>query len=493
MKRLPLYVSLLLIYCLAHRDVVFHLVQLWWGNDLYNYGLLIAPISVWLVRRRWPGTKVQDGPVLGTLALLASLCVGLVGAAGGASIVQHIAFFAGVISLFVLVYGAKAALYHWFALLFLFLAVPFGENILPGLQLITANTTIDILHILGVPISTEGVLIYTPFGNFEVARACAGVRFFLTSLVVGVLLSHLIFKSIWRKALMLTMALLIPIAANIIRVVTIILIARASDIDFAKGVDHIIYGWVFLGIVLALTMAFGYWLADQDMDETMWHRLGGPSRQAYGHTFWALGTLGMILLWGGAVMALTGAQYRPFPAPELIIAPCQNCVARPLSADGNMLFRHLEPDVKASRFRARLADQTIDVARARIDYLPPENTHVIDAFIEPYDGNWSKIPGIGGSIFDESGGEWIARSILKGADRRLMLIQAVKGGTVYHSTTDLKIGLGLARLKRENEPLILTVVAISAVRDWRVAQNTLLSFVNERLLPDRGQMQESGE
>jgi EpsI family protein len=53
-------------------------------------------------------------------------------------------------------------------------------------------------------------------------------------------------------------AVAIPILANGIRAWGTIYIASVTDNDFAAGFDHVVYGWVFFAIVIALLMAAGW-------------------------------------------------------------------------------------------------------------------------------------------------------------------------------------------------------------------------------------------
>jgi EpsI family protein len=55
----------------------------------------------------------------------------------------------------------------------------------------------------------------------------------------------------------MVLAILIPNLANSLRVFTIVLIGYFVDMKYASGADHLIYGWVFFGIVLFLLVILG--------------------------------------------------------------------------------------------------------------------------------------------------------------------------------------------------------------------------------------------
>jgi EpsI family protein len=62
-------------------------------------------------------------------------------------------------------------------------------------------------------------------------------------------------------------AAVIPIVANGIRAFGTIYIAHLTDIDFAAGVDHVVYGWFFFAFIIALLMAVGWRFFDRKIGD----------------------------------------------------------------------------------------------------------------------------------------------------------------------------------------------------------------------------------
>jgi EpsI family protein len=81
-------------------------------------------------------------------------------------------------------------------------------------------------------------------------------------------------------------AVAIPILANGIRAWGTIYIASVTGSDFASGVDHVVYGWLFFAVVIALLMAAGWpffdrtpgerWLRGGDVKSDGGSRSGSP-------------------------------------------------------------------------------------------------------------------------------------------------------------------------------------------------------------------------
>jgi len=143
-----------------------------------------------------------------------------------------------------------------FPLAYLFFAVPMGEFLIPKLQDITALITVDALRLTGVPVFLEGRYLTIPSGSFQVAEACSGIRYLIASLALGTLYAYFTYQSIYRRIAFITLAIIVPIIANGIRAYGIVMLADISDYKLAVGVDHIIYGWLFFGLV----MMFLFWL-----------------------------------------------------------------------------------------------------------------------------------------------------------------------------------------------------------------------------------------
>src|SRR3546814_6733550 len=81
------------------------------------------------------------------------------------------------------------------------------------------------------------------------------------------LVSNVCFKSWPRRIVFLSGSLIIAVVANGVRAFGTIYVAHRTSVDFAVGFDHVIYGWVFFAIVIALVMAAGWPLFERRADE----------------------------------------------------------------------------------------------------------------------------------------------------------------------------------------------------------------------------------
>ncbi|MEQ1688379.1 MAG: exosortase A, partial [Sphingopyxis sp.] len=241
------------IIALFARDTV-HLVTLWWTSSTFTHCLFIVPILGWLTWLRAP-----------ELAKLTPRCwlPGLVWIAGGAFLwlVGEAASVALLrqIGLVVILQGCVPALLGpqvtrglLFPLFYALFLVPFGEELVPPMQMLTADMAMGLLKVAGIPAYIEGIFITTPGGYFAVAEACSGVKFLVAMAALSVLVAHLCFNSAWRRAGFIAFALIVPVLANGVRAFGTIWMAERWGSDFAIGADHVIYGWFFFAAVMAM-------------------------------------------------------------------------------------------------------------------------------------------------------------------------------------------------------------------------------------------------
>ncbi|WP_267396041.1 MULTISPECIES: exosortase A [unclassified Sphingomonas] len=253
---------------LIFRVDVARLVGIWWTSTTFGHCLFIGPVIAWLVwqRRReleqlaptawWPG-----------LALVAAgaLCW-LMGDAGSVTFARQLGLVVMLQGAAVTLLGPHVARALAFPLGYALLLVPFGEELEPPLQAVTIALLMPMLHLVGVPAESNGVLIHAGRYFFEVAEACSGAKFVIAMVAFGLLVANLCFVSWRRRALFMVAAVIVPIVANALRAFATIYAANLTSVEAATGFDHIVYGWIFFGLVMAAVLAIGWRWFDRAPD-----------------------------------------------------------------------------------------------------------------------------------------------------------------------------------------------------------------------------------
>ncbi|MEH6827411.1 exosortase A [Parasphingorhabdus sp.] len=245
------------------------MVRTWWSISTYNHCLLIVPILYWLVQQRQEElAKITPEIWLPGLFLTGIASLGwLLGEAAGVSFARHLGLLMMLQGAVVTLLGPTVARGLIFPLGFSFFLVPFGEEFVPFLQMVTAKLSMIFLGWADIPAFIDGIFISTPTGYFEVAEACSGVMFLIAMVAYGALVSNVCFQSWYRRILFMIASVIVPVVANGIRAFGTIYIAHHTSLDFAVGFDHIFYGWFFFAFVLILVMAIGWPFFDRKIDD----------------------------------------------------------------------------------------------------------------------------------------------------------------------------------------------------------------------------------
>ena len=189
------------------------------------------------------------------LAFLAA--VWLLARLGAVLVVQQFAVVAMLPAVVFTVLGWPVTRAVLFPLAFLMFAVPFGEELVQPLQHYTAIFTVRALQLCGVPVFRDGWLIVIPSGSWQVAEACAGVRYVIPSVILGCLFSYCVYTSRGRRLAFIFLCFVSAILANGIRAYGIVMLAHLSNNRLAIGVDHLIAGWIFFSVVVCLLFYVG--------------------------------------------------------------------------------------------------------------------------------------------------------------------------------------------------------------------------------------------
>lgn len=263
------WAAVVLAILFLFRAEAMSMVEKWENDETFGHAWLILPIVIWLVwMRRDLLARVNPRPFWwGLVPMAGAALLWVVGDLARVAFVEQFALVFMLQASVLTILGLGAARTLLFPLFYLLFLVPFGDQIMPVLQDFTAKFSVALLEWLEIPTYHDGIFISIPTGDFEVAQACSGVRFVIAMLAVGSLYANIAFKSPWRRAAIIGISLVVPVIANGFRAFGIIYIAHLTDSEYAVGVDHIIYGWVFFSIVMVAVLLIGRLFSDRWIDD----------------------------------------------------------------------------------------------------------------------------------------------------------------------------------------------------------------------------------
>ncbi len=260
-------ISACVLLLLMFWQTSYSMVEIWYRSETFAHGFFIFPITIWLIWRKrhdiaalTPSINGWGLPILFVLGF-----VWFIADAVDINVVRQAALIAMLpVTVFTLL-GWRVTWTIAFPLVFLMFAVPVGEGLIPPLMEFTADFTVGMVQLTGIPVYREGTFFELPSGNWSVVEGCSGVRYLIASVTLGCLYAYLTYVSYVKRTLFIIFAIVMPIIANGMRAFIIVMLGHFSDMKVATGADHLVYGWVFFGIVIAIMFFIGsFWREDEE-------------------------------------------------------------------------------------------------------------------------------------------------------------------------------------------------------------------------------------
>jgi len=319
--RLILSASLLLLLWLGiFYENLLAMEAIWRRSDTFAHGYFVLPIVIWLFwrDRSYLLNSKAHTSTTAIFFVIASLCLYLFAYTTDINVLGQLSAVMTLISLIWMCLGNKLAWHYKFPLAYLVFLVPMGESFIPELQDVTAWFTVEFLKLHGIPVFRDGLYIQIPNGLFEVAVACSGIRYLIASVAVGTLFAYLSYNSFKKQFLFFLFALILPIIANGIRAYLIVIIAHYSDMEHATGADHLVYGWLFFGLIIMLMFWIGGKFSDPERSASESAVL---AQKETGTSYFSISAIGVVLLSISAVFmvkqAIPVAKAPEIPAAQI--------------------------------------------------------------------------------------------------------------------------------------------------------------------------------
>ena len=266
MRRLLPGVLLIAVLLVLFHETAEGMVGIWMRSETFAHAFLVPPISLWLIWRRRAelARHVPRSEPWLLLPMALTCLLWLIAELADVNAATQFSLVLLIVLSVPAVFGFAVAREITFPLMFLFFAVPMGEFMIPYMMEWTADFTVFAVAASGVPVYREGLQFVIPSGNWSVVEACSGVRYLIASFMVGSLFAYLNYQSTTRRAVFMLVSLAAPVVANWLRAYMIVMIGHLSGNELAVGADHLVYGWVFFGIIIMVMFMVGARWAEPD-------------------------------------------------------------------------------------------------------------------------------------------------------------------------------------------------------------------------------------
>ena len=243
-----------------------------WQTEEQGHGAIILAVLVWLLwdlRHAIDQAPGVPRPQLGWPVFVFGLLVYFVGRVFNISILEFGSQPFVAAGILLLLRGPAAIRLAWFPLIYFIFMVPLPsilvDAITGSLKGLIANIVESLLYLVGYPIARSGVILSIGQYQLQVADACSGLHSMFSLSALGTLFMYLMGrKRNLHMTIMLASILPIAFVANIIRVITLVLVTYYLGDEAGQGFLHGAAGMVLLLVALAF-----FFVLDMVLDKVL--------------------------------------------------------------------------------------------------------------------------------------------------------------------------------------------------------------------------------
>lgn len=235
-----------------------------WQTEQHAHGPLIVAVVAWLVwdnRRFFGYAPTGASPLIGWSLVLLGLMSYMLGRSQTIPLLDIGSFIPVAAGAILVLRGWPGLKMLWFPILFSAFAIP-----LPGLIVDAATGPLkqsvssiaeSILYVTGYPIARSGIVLNVGQYQLLVADACSGLNSMFSLSALGLVYMYLMrYRSFVHVGLLVACILPIAFAANIVRVMILVLVTYHFGDEAGQGFIHGFAGMILF--LVALLMLFGF-------------------------------------------------------------------------------------------------------------------------------------------------------------------------------------------------------------------------------------------
>ena len=229
-----------------------------WETEEQGHGAIVLAVMLWLfwtLRHKIDQAPAEPAPALGWPLFVVGLFVYFVGRMYDISIFEFASQPLVVAGVLLLLRGTPAIRLAWFPLLYFVFMIPLPgilvDAITGSLKGRVADLVETLLYAAGYPIARSGVILSIGQYQLQVADACSGLHSMFSLSALGTLFMYIMArKSKLHNVIMLAAILPIAFVANVVRVMTLVLITYYLGDEAGQGFLHGAAGMVLMLVAL---------------------------------------------------------------------------------------------------------------------------------------------------------------------------------------------------------------------------------------------------
>ncbi len=233
-----------------------------WPSDEQGHGPIILALTLWLLygqRHAVAALPLQPDKPLGIGLLVVGVLMYTLGRTQGMLVFEVLSQHFVLIGLVLLFLGRRALRLIWFPLFFLLFVVPLPASVVAGvtapLKAAVSAVAASLLYSMDYPVARAGVMLSVGPYQLLVADACAGLNSMFTLEALGLLYMNLMhYTSAARNVTLALLIIPISFAANVVRVLILVLVTYHFGDAAGQGFVHGFAGMVLFLVGLTLIL-----------------------------------------------------------------------------------------------------------------------------------------------------------------------------------------------------------------------------------------------
>lgn len=250
-----------------------------------SHGWVVPLVSLYVLWSHRKALRESAGSPSWSGAAWAALflVVAWFGGRGGQSRIEQVSFIGLVWAIPYAFWGSGVERLMRFPAAYLLFTVPvssFVDFFTIHLRMLSVAIATGFLNGVGMAVERSGTALFsqTPGGafNVDVADPCSGIRSLFAMMALMAAYAYLTQKNYWNKWILFVCALPIAVFGNIVRVMSICVLASWCGQDIATGYYHDYSGFVIFVVGVCLMVLLGERIKKLNVEWSVAHAVGKP-------------------------------------------------------------------------------------------------------------------------------------------------------------------------------------------------------------------------
>lgn len=251
-------IAVVVLLGLLYGPIFAWMFERWLHDPFYGHGPVVPLVCAFLLWRKRTLLKrdVSAGSKLGLAAIVAGATLDIAGRALQIHFVEALSFVPLLWGIIAWMWGGRVGVTAAFPVAFLTFMVPLSRMLVEfvafPLQIASAAAAGSVLGAVGVPVFVSGVDVHVPGYTFEIDVPCSGLQSIIAMTALAALFAYIVRGKLWARVALFGLSVPVALAANIGRIVIVLLLAMCAGRDVATGFFH-----GFSSVLVFILGAFG--------------------------------------------------------------------------------------------------------------------------------------------------------------------------------------------------------------------------------------------